>query len=157
MGSVNASVNGSVTISGELQRALTEPRSDNPSAGAPRSPDMPCGGPGALPPVPPDCPPELLAKVVRRWPKRHHELGPCLVWTGPRGHDAQRGPYGRLYDAAIGRTDYTHRVVWRRCYGPIPRGQDVDHLCGVALCQRPDHLELVTKPENTRRRHQRGP
>jgi hypothetical protein len=40
-------------------------------------------------------------------------------------------------------------------YGPIPLGMTVDHLCNVALCQRPDHLELVPKPENTRRRHQR--
>ncbi len=52
-------------------------------------PAMPTA-PRALPPLPPDCPAELLAKmgadilakVERRWPKRHHELGPCLVWTG---------------------------------------------------------------------------
>jgi len=63
--------------------------------------------------------------------------------------------YGRLYDPAIGRSDYAHRVVWRRVYGPIPAGLTVDHVCRVTLCQRPDHLELVTKAENTRRRHQR--
>src|SRR5205823_2565006 len=115
----------------------------------------------ALPPVPPECPAQLLAlvgvgileKCVRRWPKRHHELGPCLVWTGARGPDAQTGPYGRLYDSAAGKTDYAHRIVWRRCYGAIPGGQDVDHRCDVTLCQRPDHLQLLTKPENTRRRH----
>ncbi len=61
--------------------------------------------------------------------------------------------YGRLYDPAIGRSDYAHRVVWRRVYGPIPAGLTVDHVCRVTLCQRPDHLELVTKAENTRRRH----
>jgi hypothetical protein len=74
------------------------------------------------------------------------------VWTGPKGPDAETGPYGRIYDAAIGKTDYVHRVVWRRCFGSIPTGKDVDHKCVVALCQRPDHLQLLTKPDNTRRR-----
>jgi hypothetical protein len=35
--------------------------------------------------------------------RRHHELGPCLVWTGARGPDAQKGPYGRMYDPTLGR------------------------------------------------------
>src|SRR5205085_1138354 len=47
-----------------------------------------------------------------------HELGPCLVWTGPQTTDSRGRTYGRLYDTAIGRTDYTHRVVWRPEYGP---------------------------------------
>jgi hypothetical protein len=110
--------------------------------------------------VPPDCPRDLvermgadvLAKCERRWPRKHHELGPCLVWTGAKGPDAQKGPYGRLYDKALGKTDYAHRVVWRRVYGVIPAGLDVDHLCGITLCQRPDHFELVSKPTNSRRR-----
>ncbi len=71
-----------------------------------------------------------------------------------------RGSYGRLYDAAVKRTGYAHRVVWRRVYGPIPNGRngkplEVDHLCEVTLCQRPDHLQLLTKRDNLRRRHQR--
>jgi hypothetical protein len=74
-----------------------------------------------------------------------------------RADDGQQGAhtYGRFYDAAIGRTDYTHRVVWRRVYGAIPAGLTVDHVCNVTLCHRPDHLQLLTKPNNTRRRHQR--
>jgi HNH endonuclease len=43
-------------------------------------------------------------------------------------------------------------VVWRRVYGPIPKGQDVDHKCDVTLCQRPDHLQLLTKRDNLKRR-----
>lgn len=39
-----------------------------------------------------------------------------------RGPDAQKGTYGRIYDLALKRTEYAHRVVWRRVYGPIPRG-----------------------------------
>jgi hypothetical protein len=52
---------------------------------------------------------------------------------------------GRLYDRRLKRTDYAHRIVWRRVFGAIPAGLTVDHLCRITLCQRPDHLELVTK------------
>ena len=46
-----------------------------------------------------------------------------------------------MYDRAIGRTDCLHRIVWRRVYGPIPKGQngkplEVDELCEVTLCVR---------------------
>jgi HNH endonuclease/TraM recognition site of TraD and TraG len=128
--------------------------------------DMPRAQP-SLPPVPPDCPAELLAKmgadilakVERRWPKRHHELGPCLVWRdGEPVIQAAGGLYGRIYDPAIKRSDAAHLVVWRRVYGPIPRGLEVDHVCNVTLCQRPDHLQLLTKGDNVKRRGPtRGP
>jgi hypothetical protein len=128
--------------------------------------------PRSLPAVPPDCPPELvakmgadiLAKVERRWSKRHHELGPCLVWReGEPTVQAATGVYGRIYDPAIKRSDLAHLVVWRRVYGPIPRGPDskplqVDHKCDLTLCQRPDHLQVLTGPDNTKRRGPtRGP
>ncbi len=69
-------------------------------------PAMPTA-PRALPPLPPDCPAELLAKmgadilakVERRWPKRHHELGPCLVWTGALQQSAA-GNLSRICGAA---------------------------------------------------------
>ena len=117
--------------------------------------------------MPPDCPVELVERMAmdvvsrceRRWPRKHHELGPCLVWTGAKGPDADKGPYGRLYDPSIGRTDYVHLVVWRRVYPDqrIPRGWTVDHLCEVGLWARPDHLDErpVTRAENTCRHHQR--
>ena len=102
---------------------------------------------------------DILAKTVRRWSVKHHELGPCLVWTGARGPDAEEGPYGRVYDATIGKTDYVHLVVWRRCNPgrEIPESWTVDHLCEIGLCARPDHLDErpVTRGESTRRRHQR--
>jgi hypothetical protein len=164
MESVSTSVNASVTKADTERPALTESAQGADSGASSESGFPSPGGNNALPPVPPDCPQELvrrmgadvLAKVERRWPKQRHELGPCLVWTGPKGPDAETGPYGRIYDPAIGKTDYVHRVVWRRCFGPIPRGKDVDHVCLVTLCERPDHLQLLTKPENTRRRHQRA-
>jgi hypothetical protein len=114
-----------------------------------------------LPSVPQDCPDalvenmgaDILAKCQRCWPRKHHELGPCLVWRdGEPVIQAASGLYGRMYDAAIGRSDAAHRVVWRRVYGAIPLGLDVDHLCDVTLCQRPDHPRLLTKGDNVKRR-----
>jgi hypothetical protein len=127
------------------------------------------GSARGLPPVPPDCQVELvekmgadiLAKAERRWPMRHHALGPCLVWTGPTLNS--EGVYGWMYDQATKRMDVSHRVVWRRVYGPIPRGPngkslEVDHQCDITLCQRPDHLQLLTKGDNVKRRGPtRGP
>jgi hypothetical protein len=151
------SVNASVTMFDSDRRALTDGDLTGRVGAA-----APSNIPPSLPDVPPHCPPELLekmgadilARVDKLWPKRHHELGPCLVWTGAKGPDADKGPYGRVYDAALGKTDYVHKVVWRRVYPdqPIPRGQDVDHLCEVPLCARPDHLRLLSKGANVKRR-----
>ena len=65
------------------------------------------------------------------------------VWCGRVrwGPDAQKGPYGRLFD-----------VVWRRCFGLIPPDLDVGHVCNVTLCQRPDRLQLLTKGDKVKRR-----
>jgi hypothetical protein len=143
---------------------MTETRGGRDASAAAGGVDVRRTGPVALPSAPPECPVELLekagadilARVERQSTPRQRELGPCLVWTAAKGPNAELGPYGRIYDAAIGKTDYTHRVVWRRVYGSIPEGFDVDHKCNVALCQRPDHLQLLTKPDNTRKRHQRA-
>ena len=35
--------------------------------------------------------------------------------------------------------------------GPIPAGMVIDHLCRNRNCVRPDHLEVVTPAQNTRR------
>jgi hypothetical protein len=78
------------------------------------------------------------------------------VWReGENIYRAAGGIYGRMYDQKIRKSDYAHRVVWRRVYGPIPQGLTVDHLCEITLCQRPDHLDLVSRNENTRRARQR--
>jgi hypothetical protein len=89
----------------------------------------------------------------------------CLIWTGRLG----RGGYGRL-ELDDGSTIAVHRFVWEVVMGrDIPEGMQIDHVChteAVAAgtchgagdegcehrrCSLPQHLELVTASENTKR------
>ena len=45
---------------------------------------------------------------------------------------------------------WAHRAVYELARGPIA-GLQLDHLCKVLLCVRPEHLEPVTQRENLRR------
>ena len=64
---------------------------------------------------------DILAKVERRWPKQHHELGPCLVWTGAR--DGQQGTHVRAVLRRGDRQDRLHAprglaaLLWGRSRG----------------------------------------
>lgn len=65
----------------------------------------------------------------------------CWIWTGGTdGGDRER--YGRYLNQSA------HRVAYESEVGTIPKGMDLDHLCRVRLCVRPDHLEPVTRREN---------
>ncbi len=44
-----------------------------------------------------------------------------------------------------------HQFFYRLPVGPVPEGLELDHLCRVKLCVRPEHLEPVTHPENMQR------
>lgn len=44
-----------------------------------------------------------------------------------------------------------HRVVYENLVGPIADGLEVDHLCENPTCINPEHMELVTHKENSRR------
>ena len=49
-----------------------------------------------------------------------------------------------------------HRFSYEIHKGAIPDGMHIDHLCSVKNCCNPDHLEIVTPKENTRRAWERG-
>ena len=69
----------------------------------------------------------------------------CWLWTGK---PAKNG-YGVI---SVNNTDrYAHRLSYELHIGPIPDGLTIDHLCMVRLCVNPEHLEPVTRSENTRR------
>lgn len=50
-----------------------------------------------------------------------------------------------------GRRHSAHKLIYQLMIGPVPRGLDLDHLCRVRSCVNPDHLEPVTRSENSRR------
>lgn len=64
----------------------------------------------------------------------------CLEWQGYRNKG-----YGYIGNKA------TYRVMYEAHKGPIPLSMDIDHLCRNRCCCNPDHLEVVTKSENSRR------
>lgn len=46
---------------------------------------------------------------------------------------------------------YAHRYIYEQYKGSIPAEMELDHLCRNPCCVNPDHLEIVTSVENTRR------
>ena len=89
-------------------------------------------------------------RVTRFWAKAIPEPNSgCWLWTGardPKGYGLCRFPLG---DAVI--LQRAHRVVYQIERGAIPVGLEIDHLCRNPSCVNPDHLEPVTRRENTLR------
>lgn len=46
---------------------------------------------------------------------------------------------------------WVHRLVYTLAVGPIPDGLEIDHMCRNTKCWNPEHLDVVTKEENTLR------
>ena len=86
-------------------------------------------------------------KVNKSGPAPSHapDLGPCWLWLGY----CRDGRYPWMYYE--GRPLAAYRVAYILLVGPIPEGLQLDHLCRVASCVNPAHLEPVTQQENIRR------
>jgi hypothetical protein len=70
----------------------------------------------------------------------------CWNWTG----HLVKGGYGRTNRG--GRAQMAHRIAYEMIREPIPAGMCIDHaVCGNRRCVNPDHMEVVTRGENTRR------
>lgn len=87
----------------------------------------------------------------RFWEKVSATLG-CWKWLGGKN----TAGYGYFWFE--GRTVGAHQHAYTEAYGPIPAGQEPDHLCENKGCVNPAHLEAVAHIENVRRgKHRRNP
>jgi hypothetical protein len=48
----------------------------------------------------------------------------------------------------IGRNTGAHRLAYASKFGPIPKGYEVDHICGNRACCNRRHLRLLTVREH---------
>jgi hypothetical protein len=74
----------------------------------------------------------------------------CWVWTGA----VDSSGYSSM--KLKGTVHIAFRWVYTRLVGPIPEGMDLDHsCCHTRRCVNPDHLEPVTRSENSIRANRR--
>jgi hypothetical protein len=66
----------------------------------------------------------------------------CWLWQGARNDHG----YGMI--RRDGAPTYAHRWSYEALVGPIPPERELDHLCRVRTCVRPDHLEAVSHRTN---------
>jgi hypothetical protein len=66
----------------------------------------------------------------------------CWLWTAA----LTSAGYGRF--KIDGKTKTAHRWLYEHLNGPLAPGLQLDHLCRIPACVRPDHLEPVTAREN---------
>lgn len=84
----------------------------------------------------------------RFWSKvSKHGHGGCWIWTA----SVIKGGYGQFRVNNPPRMVVAHQWAWEETNGPVPEGLELDHLCRVPRCVRPDHCEAVTHQENVRR------
>jgi hypothetical protein len=69
--------------------------------------------------------------------------GRCWKWAG-----CKSGQYGTIFDRAIKKMVYAHRVSWFLHFGIIPEGMCICHKCDNPECCNPGHLFLGTCRDN---------
>lgn len=70
----------------------------------------------------------------------------CWLWTGSR-NKAGYGDFKVRVNGSL-KVRRAHRWLYELEHGQVPDGLELDHLCRVPRCVRPEHLEPVTHREN---------
>lgn len=83
--------------------------------------------------------------LERFWLKVSKDDSGCWLWVGT----VNRGGYGMKWDGE--RVIPAHRWSYLHFVGPIPADYQIDHLCRVRHCVKPEHLEAVTAQVNSQR------
>lgn len=83
----------------------------------------------------------------RFWAKVIKYPNGCWEWQGATC--GGRGNYGQFHNK--GKHIMAHRFAYNELRGSIPKGYEIDHLCRNKCCVNPDHMEVVTRSENTKR------
>ena len=76
--------------------------------------------------------------------------GGCWYLTGR----ARENGYGTMQ--LNGMRVSGHRFAYAAFVGDVPADREIDHLCRDRACVNPDHLDLVSRRENLRRRDDAG-
>ncbi|AEH79147.1 HNH endonuclease [Sinorhizobium meliloti] len=95
----------------------------------------------------------IRAKIMSR--VRIDPVAGCWEWTGRDSGKTGRGKgYPRM--SLDGQTVAVHIAMWTNEHGYIPGKKELDHACRNRLCVRAetDHVEMVTRKENAKRREQ---
>lgn len=91
----------------------------------------------------------MRKNTVETFWSRVEVTGCCWWWLGGT-HGKGETLYGVF--TIDGVTHRAHRYAWGLLVGEIPDGLDLDHICLNHMCVNPDHLEPVTRSENSRRK-----
>lgn len=83
--------------------------------------------------------------AIDRFLKKVDQTDSCWLWVGAI---AGRTGYGTFWgkDRLVG----AHRWAYEHYVGPIADGLDIDHICRVRACVRPEHLRAVPHVVNIR-------
>ena len=85
----------------------------------------------------------------RFWEKVDKTDG-CWLWLGAIATRSTGTGSGK-FKVRPGELMLAHRWAYEQTVGPIPVGLELDHLCNVPRCVRPDHLEPVDRQTNQQR------
>lgn len=88
-------------------------------------------------------------KHDRFWSKVQRGDG-CWEWMAGKNVNG----YGRIQMGTMleQNVQLAHRVAYEYVKGPIPEGQELDHICINPGCVNPDHLRPATRKENSENR-----